>query len=78
MKVYKVAYLGGDSETALALETALSEAGMKFIRAIGDQHGVKKVVEFNADVVLWNLGNNPDGAPIPMEQIREVGLTSNR
>ena len=74
MKVYKVAYLGSDSEAALALEAALSKSGMKFIRAVGDQHGVRESVEFNADVVLWDLDNNPDGQPVPMEQIRKAGL----
>ncbi len=74
MKVYKVAYLGSDNEVALALEAALSKAGMPFVSAIGDQSGVKKALEFNADIVLWDLDNNPQGKPVPLEQIKKAGL----
>ena len=74
MKVYKVAYLGSDNEAALALEASLSKAGMPFVSAIGDQSGVKKAVEFDADIVLWDLDNNPRGKPVPLEQIRKAGL----
>jgi len=74
LKVYKVAYLGSDSEAALAFEFALSKAGMRFVSATGDQSGVKKALEFNADIVLWDLDNNPQGKPIPLEQIRKAGL----
>ena len=74
MKVYKVAYLGSDNEVVLALEAALSKAGMPFVSAIGDQAGVKKALEFDADIVLWDLDNNPQGKPVPLEQIRKAGL----
>lgn len=74
MKVYKVAYLGSDNEVTLALEAALSKAGMPFVSAIGDQAGVKKALEFDADIVLWDLDNNPQGKPVPLEQIRKAGL----
>lgn len=74
MKVYKVAYLGSDGETALALEKGLAESGLKFQSAPGDPHGMKKAADFDADLVLWDADNQDPGEAPPMEQIRKSGL----
>lgn len=74
MKVYRIAYLGNDGETALGLETALKGDGLQFMRAGGDYQGMEKAAEFDADVILWDRDNLPPEAPIPVEQIRKSGL----
>jgi len=74
LKVYKVAYLGSDGEVTLALETALTREGMKFVSAIADPAGVKKALEFDADIVLWDMDSNPPGETVPLEWIRKAGL----
>jgi signal transduction histidine kinase len=75
MKVYRIAYLGNDSETALGLETALKGDGLQFTRAGGDYQGMQRAAEFNADVILWDRDNQPPDSPVPVEQIRKSGLT---
>ncbi len=75
MKVYRIAYLGDDGETALGLETALKGDGLRFMRASGDYQGMEKAAEFGADIVLWDRDNMPPESGIPLEQIRKSGLT---
>lgn len=74
MKVYRIAYLGNDSETAMELESALKGDGLQFVRASGDYQGMEKAVQFNADIILWDRDNLPPEAQVPLEQIRKSGL----
>jgi two-component system, OmpR family, phosphate regulon sensor histidine kinase PhoR len=75
MKVYRIAYLGDDGETAMGLESALKGDGLQFMRGAGDYQGMQKAQEFNADVILWDRDNLPPEAAIPMEQLLKAGLT---
>lgn len=74
MKVYRVVYLGSDRETALRLEKTLSEAGMMFTIGTADPHGARDAADSDPDLVLWDTDSNPDGGPIPIEQLRKAGL----
>jgi len=75
MKVYRIAYLGNDGEAAMGLETALKGDGLQFVRAGGDYQGMQRAGEFNADIILWDRDNQPPEAALPIDQIRQSGLT---
>lgn len=75
MKVYRVAYLGNDSETALGLESALKGDGLQFMATTGDFQGMQRAAEYNTDVILWDHDNLPPEAPLPLEALQKVGLT---
>lgn len=74
MKVYRVAYLGNDNETAMSLESGLSGAGFQFIGAPGDSQGIKSIVDQGADIVLWDLENGQPDQNIPMDYLKKAGL----
>ena len=76
MKVYRIAYLGDDNETALALQSSLKAAGMEFLSAIGDSQGMKKAADMGCDVVLWDMDSGQQELRGPLEQIRKAGLDS--
>lgn len=76
MKVYKVVYLGSDSEAALALENGLQGEGLKFTRFPGDYQGIQRAAELDPDIVLWDLDNAHTDHVLPIEQIRKGGLAS--
>jgi len=73
LKAYKIAYLGSDSEVSLALSGALKAAGMDFMSASGDYQGIRKAVDFNSDLLLWDLDSGDTGQPAPIEEIRKQG-----
>ena len=74
MRTYRVAYLGNDSETALLFKDALERAGLEFVAATRDSAGVKKVADFDCDLVLWDLEDANPSEPTPIEQLRKAGL----
>ena len=76
MKAYKIAYLGNDGEVSLALEGALKAAGMEFMSAAGDYQGVREAVDFNSNLILWDLNSEELGQPAPVEDIRKQGAAS--
>lgn len=74
MKVYHIAYLGNDNETALGLESSLKAAGMQFMSATGDYSGMKKAVDLGCDVVLLDMDRAREDLREPIEQVRKAGL----
>jgi two-component system sensor histidine kinase VicK len=74
LRTYRVAYLGNDSEAAPLLRGALEKAGLEFMVAPGDTAGIKRVADFDCDLVLWDLEDANPNEPTPMEQLRKAGL----
>ncbi|MCJ7745934.1 MAG: response regulator, partial [Actinobacteria bacterium] len=74
MRKYRVAYLGNDSETAMLLRDALEKAGLEFAAAPRDAAGVRKIVDFACDLVLWDLEDSSPNEPTPSERLRKSGL----
>lgn len=74
MQLKGAIYLGDDREAALALEKALRDEGLPLAIASGDLEGMRKAAEMDIDVVIWDRDNNEPGEPIPVRQIRGVGL----
>ena len=74
MRTYRVAYLGNDSEAALLIKGALERAGLEFIAASHDSAGVRKISEFDCDLVLWDLEDSNPNEPTPVAQLRKAGL----
>lgn len=58
----------------MGLDAALNRDGLKFMSAPGDREGIRQAVEFNADVILWDMENLSPDKPIPIEQLRKAGL----
>jgi len=69
-----VAYIGNDSEAAAQLEGALEKAGFEFVAVPRDSAGVKRVADFNCDLVLWDLEDSSPNEPTPAERLRKSGL----
>jgi len=74
LKVYRVAYLGNDSETALALEGPLKQAGMEFVAASGDFQGIRHIAGSGCDIILWDADNDGSGIRGPVDEMRKAGL----
>jgi len=75
LKVYHVAYLGYDSEAALALESGLKQAGFKFTSLGADSEGIRKAAEIQPDIIIWDIGDVREGqVKIPAEEMKKAGL----
>ncbi len=74
MKAYRVAYLGSDGDAAIALENALKTLNFPFMRETGDPSGVQKAVEFQPDIVLWDIENSMPDETFPLEVLRKAGF----
>jgi signal transduction histidine kinase len=74
LRTYRVAYIGNDSEAALQLKGALEKAGLEVMAVPRDSAGVKKVADFDCDLVLWDLEDSSPNEPPPTEQVRKAGL----
>ena len=74
MRTYRVAYLGSDSETAMLVRGALEKEGLEFVAASHDSAGIKKLSDFNCDLVLWDLEDANPNEPTPVAQLRSAGL----
>jgi two-component system sensor histidine kinase VicK len=74
LRAYRVAYLGNDSEAAMIIRGALEKAGLEFVAAACDSGGIKKVADFDCDLVLWDLEDSNPNEPTPLEQLRKAGF----
>src|SRR5450756_3178043 len=56
------------------LAGALEKAGFEFVAVPRDSAGVKRVADFNCDLVLWDLEDSSPNEPTPAERLRKSGL----
>ncbi len=76
LKAYRVVYLGNDEDIALALESALKDVGLPFASEPGDPRGIRRAVEFDPDIVLWDCESPQTDKRFPATLLRQAGLTS--
>lgn len=75
VKSYRVAYVGSDGATSLALESALEAIGFPYFNADpNDPASIGKAVDFSPDLVLWDTDGNQPGERFPLAMLRKAGF----
>jgi two-component system, OmpR family, sensor histidine kinase VicK len=76
LKAYRVVYLGNDEEIANSLGAALKEVGFPFASEPGDPHGIRRAVEYEPEIVLWDGDGAEADNRFPSTLLRQAGLNN--